>query len=130
MRHFTLDDWTDFARDIVERGKGTAMKSHLEAGCTSCAAVVSLWQRVYMMAGRELAYGPPESVVRHSKATFSLHMASKNRPKRGASYCLTAFCSRNWLALGPAKSPPDSCSMGPGTITLISALSPRRIPTR
>jgi hypothetical protein len=83
MRHFTLDDWTDFARNIVERGKGTAMKGHLEAGCTSCAAVVSLWQRVYMMAGRELAYEPPEGAVRRSKATFSLHMASKNRPKRG-----------------------------------------------
>jgi hypothetical protein len=83
MLHFTLDDWADFARDIVERGKGTAMKGHLETGCTSCTAVVSLWQRVHMMAHRELAYEPPESAVRNSKATFALHIASKSRPKRG-----------------------------------------------
>jgi hypothetical protein len=82
MRHFTLDDWADFARDIVEGVKGAAMKGHLETGCAPCATVVSLWQRVHRMAGRELAYEPPESAVRNSKATFALHMASKSRPKR------------------------------------------------
>jgi hypothetical protein len=83
MRHFTLDDWADFARDIVEPGKGTAMKGHLETGCKSCTAVVSLWQRVHGITQRELTYDPPESAVRNGKATFTLHMASKIRPKRG-----------------------------------------------
>jgi hypothetical protein len=83
MQHFTSEEWADFARDIVERGKGTGMKGHLETGCTSCTTVVSLWQRVQSITRRELAYEPPESAVRHSKATFALHMASKNRPKRG-----------------------------------------------
>jgi hypothetical protein len=83
MQHFSLEEWADFARDIVERGKGTAMKGHLETGCASCAAVVSLWQRVHTMARRELAYEPPGSAVRNSKATFALHVASKSRPTRG-----------------------------------------------
>jgi len=82
MRHFTLDDWADFARDIVEPGKGSAMKGHLEASCTSCAELVSLWQRVDMTARRESAYEPPEGAVRNSKATFALHVASKSRPNR------------------------------------------------
>jgi hypothetical protein len=79
MQHFTLEEWADFARDIVERGKGTAMKGHLEAGCASCTAAVSLWQRVHTMARRELDYGPPDSAVRNSKATFALHIASQGR---------------------------------------------------
>jgi len=55
---------------------------HLEGGCTSCAAVVSLWQRVHTIARRKVACEPPESAVRHCKATFALHMALKSHPTR------------------------------------------------
>jgi hypothetical protein len=83
MLHFTLDDWADFARDIVERGKEAAMKGHLESGCRSCAGVLSLWQRIHKIGRRESAYEPPESAVRNSKATFAFHMASKSGPMQG-----------------------------------------------
>src|ERR1700730_6526712 len=79
MQDFTLEEWADSARDIVERGKGTAMKGHLDTGCATCTAVVSLWQKVHKIARRDLAYEPPEGAVRNSKATFALHMASKGR---------------------------------------------------
>ena len=84
MHHFTLEEWADFARDITQGGRRAAMKSHLVSGCTSCAAVVSLWQRVHRIAQRESAFDPPESAVLNGKTTFTLYMASKGRPKRAA----------------------------------------------
>jgi len=82
MRHFTLEEWADFARGLVEGEQRTAMHSHLDSGCKSCGAVLSLWQRVHGIARRELAYEPPTSAVRNSKAAFTLHRPPETHPKR------------------------------------------------
>jgi hypothetical protein len=82
-----LGEWADFARDVIEGQRRTEMMRHLERGCKSCSAVVSLWQHTHKIARRDLAFEPPESPVRNSKATFALHMASKSRLKR-------AVCAR------------------------------------
>src|SRR4029077_5638462 len=82
MRHFTLEEWADFARGVVEGERRTAMHSHLDTGCKSCGAVLSLWQRVHDIARRELAYEPPASALRYSKAAFTLHRPPETHPKR------------------------------------------------
>jgi hypothetical protein len=82
MRHFTLEEWADFARGVLERERRTAMDSHLDTGCKSCAAVVSLWQHVHRIGRSEPAYEPPESVLRCSKATFTLCTHAEAQPKR------------------------------------------------
>jgi len=92
MRHFSLGEWADFARDVIEGGTRTEMMSHLESGCASCSAVVSLWQHIHKIARRDLTFEPPESAVRNSKATFALHAASKSRLKRAVRAKLLLHC--------------------------------------
>jgi hypothetical protein len=82
MRHFTLEDWADFGRGVVEGERRTAMQSHLDSGCKSCAAVLSLYQRVHTIARREPAYEPPAGAVRDSEATFALHRPRETDPNR------------------------------------------------
>ena len=82
MRHFTLEEWADFARGVVEGERRTAMHTHLDSGCKSCGAVLSLWHRVHNIARRELTYEPPASALRYSKAAFTLHRPPETHPKR------------------------------------------------
>ena len=83
MGHFTTEEWADFARGVVEGELRTAMHSHLDSGCKPCKAIVNLWERVLKIARRELAYEPPASAVRYSKATFALQRHTETtRPNR------------------------------------------------
>ncbi len=82
MTHFTLEDWADFARGVVEGERRTAMKNHLDSGCKSCSQVASLWQRVHGIARRESAYEPPEIAIRNSKAMFGTRRKQERVPKR------------------------------------------------
>jgi hypothetical protein len=73
MRHFSLDQWMDYARQVVGPRERTEMESHLNDGCKQCSKTLSLWQRVYEAGKRESAYAPPESVVAMVKGTFAIH---------------------------------------------------------
>ena len=80
MRHFSLEEWTDFARDVVGQAEKNAMQNHLETGCKECAKVFGTWKRVHEAARRESAYSPPESFVRTVKglgAIYGLGRASR-----------------------------------------------------
>jgi hypothetical protein len=73
MRHFSLDQWMDFARHVAGPRERAEMESHLSDGCKQCSKTLSLWQRVYEAGKRESAYAPPESVVAMVKGTFGIH---------------------------------------------------------
>jgi len=73
MRHFSLEKWTDFARDVVGQVEKNAMQNHLETGCKECAKVFGTWKRIHEAARRESAYSPPESVVRTVKGLGAIH---------------------------------------------------------
>ncbi|HWO35090.1 MAG TPA: hypothetical protein VNO32_40375 [Candidatus Acidoferrum sp.] len=71
MEHFNVEKWIDFVNQAVTTDEKVRMDKHLELGCQSCQATVSLWQRVRASAALEGNYQPPESAVRIAKAAFS-----------------------------------------------------------
>jgi hypothetical protein len=71
MSHFTLDQWSDFARNVAKPEMTAAMQQHLNEGCTACASAKKVMQRVAEMAGREAGYEPPPELVRSAKAMMA-----------------------------------------------------------
>jgi hypothetical protein len=70
MRHYSLEKWVDFARNVVREDEKVEMQSHLETGCAACSKELSMWQRLQQVARRESAYAPSEGTVRTVNATF------------------------------------------------------------
>lgn len=73
MRHFSMEEWIDFARNVVGPSERAEMESHLGTGCNRCSKTLSLWQQVYEVGKRESAYAPPASAVATVKGTFGIH---------------------------------------------------------
>ncbi|MHB8540367.1 MAG: hypothetical protein ACYDCD_05420 [Candidatus Acidiferrales bacterium] len=96
MRHFSLEQWADFARDVVGEEKKAAMQAHLESGCKPCADIHREWSHVREVAGREGAYRPPESAVRTVKGMGAIHA----RPAKSGIARLLFDSSRSPVAAG------------------------------
>lgn len=77
MPHFSLEEWADFARNVVKGDQKAAMQTHLESGCKPCAKVLGTWTRVREAATREKAYQPPESAVRTVKGLGAIHIPAQ-----------------------------------------------------
>jgi hypothetical protein len=71
MKHFTTEEWIDFANEAVAKSKRHEMERHLEEGCPRCKKAVSLWQRVRQTVKSAGQYQPPEDAVRIAKAAFA-----------------------------------------------------------
>ena len=71
MKHFSLEAWTDFARNQIPEADLPPMQEHLEA-CDECAETVRRFRRLAELAGREPRYLPPSSAVRCAKALYHL----------------------------------------------------------
>ena len=85
MEHFNVEKWIDFVNQAVTTNERVRMDEHLELGCQSCQATVSLWQRVHASAALEGNYQPPESAVRIAKAAFSgMALAQQKKGSAGA----------------------------------------------
>lgn len=73
MKHFTTEEWADFARNVVAADKKELMESHLESGCKQCSGTADLWKQVQEMAHREASYEPPAGALRTVKAMYGIH---------------------------------------------------------
>jgi len=71
MKHFTTEEWIDFANAAVAGSKRHQMERHLEEGCPRCKKLMSLWQKVRLTAKSAAECEPPEQAVRIAKAGFS-----------------------------------------------------------
>jgi hypothetical protein len=83
MKHFTKEEWIDFARGIVGGEVKSFMQSHLDGGCRECAKEATLWSRVSQTAQREAAFEPPAGAVRVAKsmlAASGLAAGEKSQP--------------------------------------------------
>jgi hypothetical protein len=93
MKHFTMEEWADFARDVVTKGQRESMQSHLEAGCKECEKVVGLWKRVYEAARKEPLYEPSQTTVRTVKAMYAIHGKPEKNPLTMASLLFDSFAA-------------------------------------
>jgi hypothetical protein len=80
MRHYTLEEWVDFARGVLAHERHGAMQRHLDAPCRPCQQGVGLWQRALARASGESGCPPPEEAVRQVKALFGLLGSEQGRP--------------------------------------------------
>jgi len=78
MKHFTTEEWIDFANEAVAGSRRQEMEKHLQIGCSRCKKMVSLWQKVRQTARSAAESQPPESAVRIAKAGFAgVHLEGK-----------------------------------------------------
>jgi hypothetical protein len=78
MKHFTTEEWIDFANEAVAGSRRQEMEKHLQEGCSRCKKLVSLWQKVRQTARSAAESQPPESAVRIAKAGFAgVHLEGK-----------------------------------------------------
>lgn len=80
MKHFSLAEWVDFARNVGGEEQRAKMRAHLEAGCEECARALGLWTRVHEVARRESAYEPPKSAVQTVKAQGAVYAKAAAKP--------------------------------------------------
>ncbi len=66
MRHFTIEQWADLARNVVSPDDSAKMQGHL-GECGKCAQTSAIMNGVAAAAAREENYEPPADVVRMSK---------------------------------------------------------------
>lgn len=71
MKHYSLEQWTDFVRGVADPDARAAMAAHLEVGCGRCAQSAATLQRVSDILGSESKYQVPEYAVRGARAIFA-----------------------------------------------------------
>ncbi len=71
MKHFTAEEWVDFANELVAVSQRKKMDRHLAEGCSRCKKTLSLWQKVRQSAKSVAECQPPERAVRIAKAGFA-----------------------------------------------------------
>ena len=79
MRHYSLERWVDFARNVIHEDEKTKMQSHLETGCSQCLKELSLWRRLHQVAQRESSYEPSGGAVRTMNAAFVNRRTARTR---------------------------------------------------
>lgn len=84
MKHFSPEEWVDFANQTASHERAQVMQKHLETGCSKCAQQAMLWQKVRALATAETAYQPPEGTVRAANALFGVaSTAGRKKAKTG-----------------------------------------------
>jgi hypothetical protein len=71
MKHYTTEEWIDFATETVAASRRQDMEAHLKDGCPRCTKALSLWEKVRQTAKSAAKSQPPESAVRIAKAGFA-----------------------------------------------------------
>lgn len=119
MKHFSLEEWADFTRLLMDKEKEQVMQAHLDTGCKGCAKTVGIWNRVQEAAGREAAYEPPEAVVHRAKS-----MLPSGARKQKASALQLLFDSFQTPAFAGVRS------MGVNPRQMLYGIGPYRIDLR
>jgi hypothetical protein len=83
MKHFRLEEWVDFARNVVQEDRLTAMQQHLEAGCDDCHTTLQMWKRVNEFGRRESLYQPSDTAIRSVKGLFGIYGPQKAEQRTG-----------------------------------------------
>ena len=81
MKHFEVQSWVDFARNLLKAEQRTAMQKHLDEGCKRCSEELAIWQQVTEVAKQERSFRPSEAAVRSVQAQFGL---DGPKPKKSA----------------------------------------------
>jgi hypothetical protein len=77
VTHYSLEKWSDFARNRASEASVAQMQRHLDEGCAACAQVLGLWRSVLEVASRETGFQAPETGVQCAKALYRIARPEK-----------------------------------------------------
>ncbi|MDE3168247.1 MAG: hypothetical protein KGN36_20760 [Acidobacteriota bacterium] len=81
MKHYDIERWVDFARNLVRVEERTEMNGHLSAGCIRCRSLAGLSEKLTAVCANLPASQVPDHAVRLARAIFPVQPQS--RPTRG-----------------------------------------------
>src|ERR1044071_9949006 len=99
VKHYSLSQWTDFARRATTAAQEEQMQKHLD-GCQHCQGVVRAFKSVAEFARRESSYTPSEDALRIVQSYFAPMKMAASGAKQIAIARLTFDSSRAALAEG------------------------------
>jgi hypothetical protein len=94
MKHYTSEEWIDFANEVAGPTQRLAMEKHLEI-CEHCTKVASRWQKIQQAAKAEASYQPPSEAVRIANAAFTASEWARER--RAAPPGIVELLFDSWL---------------------------------
>lgn len=123
MKHFSLTEWADFAREVVDSDRKEAMQAHLDGCCKQCSEVLGTWVRVREVAGRERSYEPPEGTTRTAKSLLAIH----GRPRKASVVKLLFDSFQNPVTAGVRSTATTTRQMlyGVGTYRIDLRMEPQ-----
>ena len=80
MKHFSEQVWTDFVRGVGPSKRNAEIEAHMASGCADCVASVGMWKKVYLIAGNEPSFTPPDHAVRMAKLEFATGQSPRLSP--------------------------------------------------
>jgi len=128
MRHYSLDKWVDFARDVMREDEKAEMRSHLRTGCAECSRELSMWQRLHQVAQRESGYEPVEGAVRTVNAIFANQRKHRTREAKSGVAALLFDSFRSPLPAGvrsAAGNPSRQLLFGTGNYRIDIRIEPQ-----
>lgn len=127
MRHFSLEEWVDFARGVVNEKRGADMQRHLDTSCEPCLKVMNLWRRVQRIAQREASHEPSADALRYGKQLFAPHKAGAFWPKKVevAQILLDSFLQPQLAAVRSAEGAVRQLLYGAGQYSVDIRIEPQ-----
>jgi hypothetical protein len=127
MRHYSLEKWVDFARNVVREDEKLEMQSHLETGCAECSKELAMWQRLQRVARRESVYTPSEGAVRTVNASFINRSTGELSPRKSqlASLLFDSFRSPLLAGVRSAGSASQQLLYGAGDYRIDVRIEPQ-----
>jgi hypothetical protein len=127
MRHYSLEKWVDFARNVIGEDERADMQSHLETGCAACSKELSMWQRLQQVARHESAYTPAEGAMRTVNATFANRPISPSSRAKSqlASLLLDSFRGPLFAGMRSSESASQQLLYGAGDYRIDVRIEPQ-----
>jgi hypothetical protein len=99
MKHYAIEQWVDFSRDLVESKARAEMQDHLAVGCRECRKLADLTQQLARTCTAISMTQVPESTLRLARAIFPIRV--QDRPRRGSRLPIELIFD-SFLAPAPA----------------------------
>jgi hypothetical protein len=128
MRHYSSEQWIDFARDVVREREKIEMQRHLKSGCKECWKELGMWQRLHKFALREPAYTPSEGAVRIMNAAFAsgpVQRSRRNAKEEVASLLFDSFRSPLLAGVRSTASTSQQLLYGAGNYRIDVRIEPQ-----
>jgi hypothetical protein len=71
MKHLSLEDCVNVARQVEDEDQRMTEQEHLDTGCAECSNTVNIWRRVVKTVNHETSCSPPAWAVQAVLASFA-----------------------------------------------------------